>query len=902
MASNGITSWTEEDVRAKVISQWLVGHGFSCNDLFLEFSFTIQLGRSHFEVSDGQIKRVRSQELATQHRTSSCHPRADILVRDGEGRNLLIIEVKAPDEPLDDKGRDQGISYARLLISGNIAPFVVLTNGHETKIFDSLTKERLDGMAIPTDHLYVRAGYRISGDDIALRAEALSALISLSPSNLNSFCSAQVERRMALLRSTDLQSGKKYIPSLYIEREHAKHKLEELLDAQYRPVVLLIGPPQVGKTNFLCHVAEERLARGEACLFYPAVGMRQGLLAEIVSDFEWVLGESQLSQRQVIAKLHNILRRINRKLVIFIDGWNEASVSMAEAIDQESELICHNGIQIVISVTSTSLKRLLIGEAGNPSFIAQAAALDPGAVQLLGISPDAEQLNYKYSSIQLKDGYSDVDHQNQKWSVISLPRYSEGEMHAAYDVYAGAFNVIIPQSHKLESEPYTLSIAMRYFQNGTLPNQFDEPELMEKHITNKINRAVGLRQHDGRAFLRELASAMFDNGAPLSTKNALKLWGLPTVAVVPPGLFEAALLAEITARHGESTIDFYYGRERDFIIACWVRDWQTKLQCGNDMSAEFELAALSNAGLDALRWFLRKPAHIGLIESNHGALPVFSGPQVRAVLLSALCDISRRGFGNNEAWLRHALRRAQLDPNILVRIEAVKLVSLLTDESNDICDALLGAGTSLYDFIVELLALAENVSIELGDVEKVILDAFRAMHNNDSENDDFLSESGVSSILEMLVDNESPILRRKAAEFLGHIAPAILLKLITKKLKAGILSPGSPEAKELENGVINASSSLGAYFYGDMCPGAMNYLREAPEERREIYLTLFPIAGAAIYLYNGSSEAERISDLLEDLEVDDSEIDEDEAEEMWSRPSLDLLTLPLPFDSSDKDE
>jgi type I site-specific restriction endonuclease len=70
-------------------------------------------------------------------------------VRSCDGRNLLIVEVKAPDEILDNDAKEQGISYARLLRNGGIAPFVVLTNGHNTQIYDSISGELVSDAQVP---------------------------------------------------------------------------------------------------------------------------------------------------------------------------------------------------------------------------------------------------------------------------------------------------------------------------------------------------------------------------------------------------------------------------------------------------------------------------------------------------------------------------------------------------------------------------------------------------------------------------------------------------------------------------------------------------------------------------------------------------------------------------------
>jgi len=231
------------------------------------------------------------------------------------------VEVKSPNGLLEDSAREQGICYARLLRRGGIAPFVVLTNGHETKIYDSISEEFINGSAIPPDHPHVKAGFRVSTDDIALRTEALEIFISLSQENLLEFCRQQVSYRMRSLRDENPHSGKKYIPSLYIEREKAKAQLAELLDMKKRRAVIVVGPPQVGKTNFICHTVEERLEQGLPCLFYPAIGMETGLYGEICDDFGWIFGDASSAYNIIHRKLQRILSRTGQ--LDFVQFWEE---------------------------------------------------------------------------------------------------------------------------------------------------------------------------------------------------------------------------------------------------------------------------------------------------------------------------------------------------------------------------------------------------------------------------------------------------------------------------------------------------------------------------------------------------------------------------------------------------
>src|SRR5208282_5568061 len=54
---------------------------------------------------------------------------------------LIVCETKPPNEPLANKDKEQAISYARLL--PRIAPLALVTNGQTTRVYQSLSKNRI---------------------------------------------------------------------------------------------------------------------------------------------------------------------------------------------------------------------------------------------------------------------------------------------------------------------------------------------------------------------------------------------------------------------------------------------------------------------------------------------------------------------------------------------------------------------------------------------------------------------------------------------------------------------------------------------------------------------------------------------------------------------------------------
>ena len=147
--------------------------------------------------------------------------------------------------------------------------------------------------------------------------------------------------------------------------------------------MLLLGPPQVGKTNFICHTVEEYLSKGIPCLLFPAIGMQNGLINEISDDFGWILGENSAHYQFLHKKLRRILQHTNQRLIIFIDGWNEADLALARRIDVESERLACYDIAFVISMTNIAASRLLVDNVGNPSHIAEAVSIKQTDVSLI---------------------------------------------------------------------------------------------------------------------------------------------------------------------------------------------------------------------------------------------------------------------------------------------------------------------------------------------------------------------------------------------------------------------------------------------------------------------------------------------------------------------------------------
>jgi type I site-specific restriction endonuclease len=228
----------EEDIKNKLLMPYLTDLGFDLSEITLERSFTIRLGRSPHTIE------------------STAGGRLDIACK-RNGKYLFVLELKRDELALTDDDRDQGISYARLL--ENIAPFVIVSNGSSTAIYDTITRQKIDGDRISNASAFWKNGCTLSTpDDFEIRHAALMHFVGRSPENLGIFSRKQVTSRMGNITGDSNDLYAKYIRELYIDREAIEEEFGNFQDSSY-PVFAVIGESGVGKTNVVCHLCESKV-------------------------------------------------------------------------------------------------------------------------------------------------------------------------------------------------------------------------------------------------------------------------------------------------------------------------------------------------------------------------------------------------------------------------------------------------------------------------------------------------------------------------------------------------------------------------------------------------------------------------------------------------------------------
>lgn len=780
MVGEGLLHLSEDDLRSKIVYSWLKDCGFSDDNIMIEYSIPLRIGKG--------IKTINS--------------RCDVLVKNEENKNLLIIEVKNSKHNLVSSDKDQALSYARALAEGGIAPFTVLTNGVSTIIFDSITGEDI-GSFVSHEHNYVKNGFKASGDAIAAKAEALEYLISISSDNLLCFCKAQTEQKMKLLRNSDIYSGKKYIPQLYVERKQLDIELKERLLDKQKPknLLLVVGPPQHGKTCFLCNTIESYLEDDIPVLFYPAVSIRNSLLEEIKSDFDWSFSDN-LSEVQIILKLQRITEKIGKKIILFIDGWNEM-LAHAIQLNDECQRLINGQIQIVLSTTSPSLARLLHDSAGNLTYIAEETNLTSSAIRHLTTKP-------------LKN--------TKEISIVQVGAFDNDEMQKGIQLHESNYNTKFSKNSNLSKDPFYLRLAAESYANTDVPSFATRTQLIQEGLIRKAQRR-GIGEIDLFSELNELSQIILENDTPLSCFN------LPHVLKNEKRIslyVECAILIRYHEK-GIPEVDFYYTHDKDLCIAIINRKLNKKLNLSSDKLKYEELIFLSKteSGKSALKWFLSCPEYCYILEEIFRLIIEMSceNTVILKILSDSILTQVSLNSNNNFNWLEKYIDKMLLSP---------KQENTFVDNFNNLIFSFLNSidrerDKQKYQFWIRILLKYDTSIEELGIEECLICQYYGADDiKNYFEDEEYTSLD--LDLFDQLVLDPDNVVAENAVKVLTYAYPLHIQNKIPFFFKEYRLNNLNDRFYILENSCESILHELYEIYYGSMCPGWLSHAEPGDED------------------------------------------------------------------------
>jgi hypothetical protein len=325
----------EEEVKAQIVLPWLSAQGVDLHELSLESSFKVRLGTNDVPIGSGAHGEFKRGRL-------------DLLVH-RRGANLLVIEVKEPEATLSDADRDQAVSYARLVHP--VAPFALVTNGTEFRLYDVLTKQ-----AVSAEHVRHADGTSIVLPD-ETRLEALRLFFDWSPDNLAAFSRAQVAWVTGLLQGGPDDLSAVYIPDLHVQREGLIHAALAPLGAD-TPLFVLVGESGMGKSCVMIDIAGALAREGYPVLFFLGARIEGDVLDEVASEVEWAYG----NQRGSIDTLKHLAKNTGGKpLVVMVDGVEDLPLpTKAQHLANLAHRLGPIGVRLVLSAKPGSWQQFIV--------------------------------------------------------------------------------------------------------------------------------------------------------------------------------------------------------------------------------------------------------------------------------------------------------------------------------------------------------------------------------------------------------------------------------------------------------------------------------------------------------------------------------------------------------------
>lgn len=535
---------TEEDVRARILLPYLQRLGLGSANIRTETKFQVRLGRT--------VVRVGSDRDQ-----SSLAGRLDVLVQNDHGENLFVVEVKGPTEKLTDQDRDQAISYARLL--EHLAPFAVVTNGNEARLYDTITLQQLDITEFPHASRYWASGRDPSSIGLpGLREEAMRTFFGYDRANVRRFSIAQQDARMRTLRGS-IAEGRKYVPPLYVPRPAVREAFERFVASRYSTFAL-IGPAGVGKTNEICALAEWG-SQQHISLFFNAADLYDSFMSTLAGEFNWHFSE-QLSPPQVIERLSSLVTRAEMRLLIFVDAVDESVILNFERELSEvaQRFASFRNVKLIISANSTQWDRFA-SFRGSPSLLA------------LSVFPVARQ----------SKEFAHFEGRPEVSGPFELGKFDSHELEEATARYADAFNLASQPDGELREQcrlPFLLRVLGDVYggRTGPLPYEVDEPDLVRELIEQRLARTSNSDR--ARLELDSIARALVLKAQhpPEPETSLVDLISVPEADVrritqvsaneaTAEELITSGLIIRVRDAEQRVTFRFYFNRIRDYVIA-----------------------------------------------------------------------------------------------------------------------------------------------------------------------------------------------------------------------------------------------------------------------------------------------------------------------------------------------
>lgn len=307
----------------------------------IKFSFTFGRSRINVDNTDNYDKQARS----------------DIVLEKG-GVPLAVLELKREGHALSAEDEAQGLSYARVL--DPMAPIVIVTNGDETRIFNSYTGQCLgaDTLAETQFVATVDAAARLAAGNLK---QAIQTLMGNEPTIWRQAIEQLTDATIEDLTATSDNPGLPFTKDFLIQREATEEAIDLLEEG--KRLILIEGPPLIGKSNILRDLAGRTRKADRFATLLIEVG-RSGIVQTVADGLANQLNWP-VTKEEARAWLMQLSRGDqNLHLVLALDGVDPRDKKAVAEIEDLSSSRFGVGLRVVVAFDDSAVHRILESKGG----------------------------------------------------------------------------------------------------------------------------------------------------------------------------------------------------------------------------------------------------------------------------------------------------------------------------------------------------------------------------------------------------------------------------------------------------------------------------------------------------------------------------------------------------------
>jgi Type I restriction enzyme R protein N terminus (HSDR_N) len=275
--------------------------------------------------------------------------RADILVYQGESP-LAVLELKREGLALTDGDAEQGASYALLAR----APLVVVSNGSDTRLFQTHDMARIEGTSIDASEL----ARRVSRAAVAARSSVLGAINKLLGTDLASAAVAAINAAELGELTGEWTSSERFVGGFLVPRS-ATAQVRTIVREGLRRMVLVSGPPLCGKSSVLRELADTAHQDGWDVLFLDGSSCSEGVFRRIANvlatQFSW-----PATPDEARSWLRQVASQPDRRLVLCIDSLPALRANLTSELDELATGAMGACLHVVLAVDEGELEQLTL--------------------------------------------------------------------------------------------------------------------------------------------------------------------------------------------------------------------------------------------------------------------------------------------------------------------------------------------------------------------------------------------------------------------------------------------------------------------------------------------------------------------------------------------------------------